>query len=117
MEAWGYLAISGQRQSAAAGRRDARPSGGLIDSQAVKTADKAKERGYDAGKKVKGRHRHILTDTLGLILAIVVLSSYFQSPAELPEWSLTDELRADQNGGSSIEPPPWLAQGSFCWAG
>jgi hypothetical protein len=51
-----------------------------------------------------------------MILAIVVLSSYFQSPAGLPEWSLNDVLRADQNGGSSIEPPPWLAQGSFCWA-
>jgi len=50
-----------------------------------------------------------------MILAIVVLSSYFQSPARVPEWSLTG-LRADQNGGSSIEPPPWLAQGSFCGA-
>lgn len=58
--------------------RNARPSGGLIDSQAVKTADKAEERGYDAGKKTKGRHRHILTDTLGLILAIVVHSASIQ---------------------------------------
>lgn len=46
------------------------PSVGIIDSQSVKTTEIGGIKGYDAGKKTKGRKRHILVDTLGLILAI-----------------------------------------------
>lgn len=51
----------------AAGRRKA-PTAGVIDSQSVKSACHGGPRGYDAGKKINGRKRHILVDTLGLIL-------------------------------------------------
>jgi putative transposase len=53
------------------GRRTS-PSAAIIDSQTVKTTEVGGERGYDAGKKVNGRKRHIVVDTLGLILAVVV---------------------------------------------
>src|SRR5262245_34020745 len=56
-------------------RREGRktsPSAAIIDSQSVKTTEVGGERGYDAGKKVNGRKRHIVVDTLGLILAVVV---------------------------------------------
>lgn len=43
-----------------------------MDSQSSKTTEVGGERGYDAGKKVKGRKRHLLTDTLGFILKVVV---------------------------------------------
>jgi transposase len=52
--------------------REASPSAGVIDSQSVKTTESGGLRGYDAGKKIKGRKRHILTDTDGTLVAAQV---------------------------------------------
>ena len=49
-----------------------KPTAAVVDSQSVRTAEGGELRGYDAGKKVTGRKRHIAVDTLGLLLALVV---------------------------------------------
>jgi transposase len=57
--------------------RDHEPTAGLIDSQSVKGADTVgrDSRGYDAGKKINGRKRFIVTDTLGLLLTVMVCTA------------------------------------------
>jgi putative transposase len=61
--------------------REASPGLGLTDSQSVKTSSMTAEKGYDGGKKIQGRKRHTVTDTMGFIMAIVAHSADIQGRA------------------------------------
>ncbi len=65
------------RARQAAGRK-AQPTAGVIDSQSVKTSENTSLSGFDAGKRIKGRKRHIITDTCGNLLACTVHSAGIQ---------------------------------------
>lgn len=58
--------------------REATPSAAIVDAQSVKTTLVKGDRGYDAGKKVNGRKRHLIVDTMGLILMVLVSTANVQ---------------------------------------
>ncbi|MCA1698475.1 MAG: IS5 family transposase [Actinobacteria bacterium] len=81
-------------------KRNPEPSAGIVDSQSVKGADtvSAESRGYDAGKKINGRKRHIVVDTIGLLLVVMVTAASVQ----------------DRDGGRGILKALAGALGSVC---
>ena len=83
------------------GRRS-RPTAAILDSQSVRAADQAGERGYDQAKNTKGIKRHILVDTLGLLLGVWV------TRADVPSG----------RGRAAAWTQPWPAFGGLCciWA-
>ena len=65
--------------------RNVQPSAAIIDSQSTRSSAQGGESGFDAGKKVKGRKRHLVVDTLGLLLAVTVTPASVQDRDAAPE--------------------------------
>ena len=72
---WDHLVDTLRQRTRTAAGRDPQPRAAYIDSQSVKTTQGGEQRGYDKAKNVQGRKRHIVVDSLGLLLAVVVTAA------------------------------------------
>ena len=72
---WQQITVALNRQERQRQGRKPTPSAGCVDSQSIKTATQGQTKGYDGNKKINGRKRHLLVDTLGLIWGVVVTAA------------------------------------------
>lgn len=119
---WEKLNTALREQVRQAEGREETPSAGVIDSQSVKTTGIKGKRGYDAGKKINGRKRHAIVDTIGLLLIVVVTAASVQDRdgAKLALQSLQQKMSLPRfqliwaDGGYRGKLVDWVKE-TFSW--
>jgi putative transposase len=82
---WQKIMDALRRQVRTEAGREPEPQKAAIDSQTVKGSEAGGARGYDGGKKINGRKRHIVVDTMGLLLVVLVTSANIDDGTGAPE--------------------------------
>jgi transposase len=143
---WAHVHDVLYRRSRELEGREESPTAAIIDSQSVKTGAEAREMvGYDAGKRIKGRKRHLVTDTLGLMLRIEVHSASvqdrdgaalvldritrrfpflerifadagYQGPRVAAAAPRPVEIIKRTDPGFVVQPKRWVIERTFAWA-